>query len=105
MVPIILKSIIIICNINTDWLNVNPKRGTFKKDILYIAEKPLPKALIRYRSYITFKRKQYSLGCYKKLEEAIEARKKAEENIYGGFLEWYKGTYPKEWEIINKKQD
>ena len=46
MVPIILKSIIIICNINTDWLNVNPKRGTFKKNILYIAEKPLPKALI-----------------------------------------------------------
>lgn len=58
-----------------------------------------------YRSYITFKRKQYSLGCYKKLEEAIEARKKAEENIYGGFLEWYRKEHPKEWEIINKRQD
>ncbi len=57
-----------------------------------------------YRAYIKFKRKYYHLGTYKNLDDAVAARKKAEDCLFGEFLEWYKETYPKEWEIINKKQ-
>lgn len=42
-----------------------------------------------YRAYINFKRKQYSLGVYEKIEDAIKAREVAEKEIYGNFLEWY----------------
>lgn len=61
----------------------------------------IPK-LKKYRAYINFKRKQYSLGCYTKIEDAIAARKKAEKEIYGGFLEWYMETYPEQWEKLQK---
>ena len=64
----------------------------------------------RYRAYIYFKRKQYSLGIYDTPEEAAAARKEAEERIYGGFLQWYAETYPEQWERIthgtmNKKKE
>ena len=36
------------------------------------------------------------------LEEA-QARKSAEENIYGNFLKWYQDTYPEEWKRIKMK--
>lgn len=42
---------------------------------------------------IGFKRKNYHLGSYKNIQDAIDARKKAEERIYGEFLEWYYETY------------
>jgi len=42
-----------------------------------------------YRAYIMFKRKQYHLGFYDTLEKAAQARREAEERIYGEFLEWY----------------
>lgn len=41
----------------------------------------------RYRAYINFARKQYHLGTFDTVEEAKEARKKAEKEIYGKFLE------------------
>lgn len=56
----------------------------------------------KYRAYINFKRKQYYLGMYSSIEDAEEARKKAEEKIYGEFLEWYAETYPEEWKKIKK---
>lgn len=40
-----------------------------------------------YRAYISFKRKMYDLGTYKTLDEAVEARKVAEEELYGKFLD------------------
>lgn len=40
-------------------------------------------------AYIGFKKKRYHLGFYKNKEEAILARKKAEENIHKKFLDWY----------------
>lgn len=43
----------------------------------------------KYRAYINFKKKQYYLGTYENLEDAIETRKAAEKEIYGPFLEWY----------------
>lgn len=51
----------------------------------------------RYRAYIYFRRKQYTLGTYATIEEATEARKEAEERIYGNFLLWYAEQYPDVW--------
>ena len=41
---------------------------------------------------IMFKKKKYFLGRYDKKEDAIAIRKAAEEEIFGGFLEWYKNN-------------
>lgn len=56
----------------------------------------------RYRAYITFKRKQYHLGQFDTLEEAIEARQTAEKKIFGDFIKWYAEEYPERWAKINK---
>lgn len=48
---------------------------------------------IAYRAYINFRRKQYHLGVYSKLEDAAKARAEAEERIYGDFIEWWTATY------------
>lgn len=61
----------------------------------------MPK-LGKYRAYIYFKRKQYHLGSYERIEDAIAARKEGEKAIYGNFLEWYKESYPDQWEKIQK---
>lgn len=45
----------------------------------------------KYRAQITFKRKIYNLGYFDRLEDAAEARKKAEEEMFGVFLEEHKG--------------
>lgn len=57
----------------------------------------------KYRAYINFKKKQYHLGTYENIDDAIEARKVAEKEIYGSFLEWYAENYPEEWEKMQKK--
>ncbi len=57
----------------------------------------------RYRAYINFRRKQYDLGLYSTPEAAAEARKEAEERIYGNFLQWYADTYPGLWDKIRKR--
>lgn len=41
----------------------------------------------KYRAQITFKRKVYNLGYFDKLEDAAEARKKAEDELFNGFLQ------------------
>lgn len=56
----------------------------------------------KYRAYINFQRKQYHLGQYLNIEDAIEARKIAEEAIYGDFLKWYAETHPEQWEKLKK---
>jgi len=43
----------------------------------------------RYRAQIIFQRKCYYLGTYKNIEDAIKARRRAEEELYGRFLEEY----------------
>lgn len=45
----------------------------------------------KYFAYINFKRKQIGLGMYDKLDDAIAARKKAEELIYAPYLEAHEG--------------
>lgn len=52
----------------------------------------------KYRAYIHFKKKQYHLGLYDTLQQAVEARKTAEDKIYGDFLKWYAGKFPEQWE-------
>lgn len=42
-----------------------------------------------YRAYINFRRKQYPLGQFRRIEDAVAARVEAEERIYGDFLAWY----------------
>ena len=50
----------------------------------------------KWLAFINFKKKRYYLGYYTEKEDAIKARKEAEEKIHGEFLKWY------EKEIINK---
>lgn len=45
----------------------------------------------KYRAYINLKRKQYHLGCFNTIEEAITARKEAEEKFFKPIIEKYKG--------------
>lgn len=41
----------------------------------------------RWRAQIIFQSKRYYLGTYKKKEDAIKARQRAEEELYGAFLD------------------
>ena len=50
----------------------------------------------KWRARINFKKKEYNLGIYEDIEDAIKARKKAEGLLYGEFLDWYNETFPKE---------
>lgn len=45
----------------------------------------------KYRAYINFKRKQYHLGTYDTIEDAIAARKAGEEKIFGEYIKNHKG--------------
>lgn len=50
----------------------------------------------RWVAQITFKGKTKHLGTYTTLEEAAKERKKAEERIFGEFLDWYDDTVKKQ---------
>lgn len=54
---------------------------------------------------IMFQKKKYHLGRYKNKEEAIIVRKKAEKEIFGGFLEWYAKEFPDKWKRLNKSKN
>lgn len=56
----------------------------------------------RWCAQITFKGKNYHLGRYYTLKEATDARKTAEEKLFGDFLGWYKQEYPERWEKLKK---
>lgn len=43
----------------------------------------------KWNAQITFKGKTYYLGSYGRIEDAAKARKRAEEHLYGEFLDWY----------------
>ena len=48
----------------------------------------------KWRASITFKKKTYYLGTFTELEDAVRIRKKAENVLYGEFLDWYQETFP-----------
>lgn len=53
---------------------------------------------------IQFQKKTYSLGYYHNLEDAIKARKTAEQELYGNFLKWYEQEYPDKYmKLVNRK--
>ena len=47
----------------------------------------------KWVAQIGFKGKIYYLGSYDRIEDAVEARKKAENRVYGEFLEQYYETH------------
>jgi len=47
----------------------------------------------KWVAQIIFKGKNYYLGRYADKNDAIKARKSAEEKLYGDFLEWYKNEF------------
>ena len=49
----------------------------------------------KWVAQIEFKGKHYSLGRHEKKEDAIKARKEAEEKLFGEFLKWYNEKYKK----------
>lgn len=50
----------------------------------------------RWRATICFKGKRHYLGSYEKFEDAVKARKKAEEDVFGTFLKACSGEIPQE---------
>lgn len=48
----------------------------------------------KYRSYIGFKNKKYSIGTFTDLKAAVKARKEKEEELFGTFLEEYYASEP-----------
>lgn len=54
----------------------------------------------KWSAQINFKGKNYYLGRYDDMSDAIKIRKLAEENIFGEFLEWFYKTFPEK----NKKE-
>ena len=48
----------------------------------------------RWIASIGFKKKNYYLGIYSRLEDAVRARKEAEDRLYGEFLKWYYENHP-----------
>lgn len=50
----------------------------------------------RWQAGIRFKGKRYNLGHFVDFADAVEARKKAEQKIFGDFIEWYKKSKKEE---------
>lgn len=53
---------------------------------------------------IQFQYVTYNLGCYKRKEDAVKARKEGEQRIFGDFVDWYKHKYPDRWERLKKRK-
>ena len=58
----------------------------------------------KWQASIGFQKKSYHLGYFNDLEEAKQARQKAEEELFGNFLEWYAEKYPEQWKKKKKKR-
>ena len=59
----------------------------------------------KWHALITFKGKNYHLGYFDKIEDAAEARKEAEDRIFGEFLDWYYEQYPERRPEAEKRPD
>ena len=88
---------------NTSIIAIDGRRKTNKNSTTKVTGVSYYDKYGKYREYINFQRKQYYLGLYEKIDDALKARKSAEENIYGNFLKWYQDTYPEEWKRIKMK--
>lgn len=59
----------------------------------------------KWSAQIQFQGRHFNLGYYDKKEDAAVARKKAEEAVFGNFLEWFKQEYPERLEDIERKNN
>lgn len=66
------------------------KKGVKKNNKSGVTGVCWDRARQKWVAQITFKSKHYNLGRYNNKEDAIKVRKKAEEKLFGNFLEWYK---------------
>lgn len=85
---------------STSVLLINGKRKTNKNSTTQHNGVSFMAQSGKYRAYINFRRKQYYLGVYDKLEDAVAARKEAEKEIYGNFMKWYAETYPEQYKRL-----
>jgi len=58
----------------------------------------------RYIATITFRKQHYYLGRYERIDEAALARKKAEEVLYGEWLEHYENDLRAEYEAFYEER-
>ena len=56
----------------------------------------------KWTAEIMFQRRKYFLGRFDEKNNAVTARKEAEEHIYGPFLEWYKKIHFEQWERLER---
>lgn len=79
----------------TNLFSIGAKRSVNKNNTSGYRGISYHKETGKWRAYINFRRKQYNLGLYENLDDAIAARREAEERIYGNFLEWYHKNHSK----------
>lgn len=84
------KSRKIVCNTNVGLILENKPKSSSKSGICGVYWNTTRR---KWVAQITFRKKRYTLGRFDNIEDAIAIRKKAEENIFGDFLEWYKDEY------------
>ena len=58
----------------------------------------------RYYATISFKKKKYALGGYATLEQAAEVRKKAEQILFGEWLDYYEDELREDYEASSDVQ-
>lgn len=58
----------------------------------------------KWQASIGFKGKTYHLGYYSDISDAERARKAAEKELFGNFLEWYAKEYPARWKKMQEKK-
>lgn len=75
-------------------VSIISSKKIFKSNTTGVRGVSYNKPLGKYVAYIGFKGKLYNLGSYAKLEDAKRARERAEEEMFGNFLEWYHEAYP-----------
>ena len=63
----------------------------------------LEKASGKWIALIQFKGRRYTLGRFDKLEDAAEARREAENRIFGEFLDWYYEQHPEQQPTSEEK--
>lgn len=63
------------------------------------------KNMQKWSARIAFKGNTYFLGYYVDKQNAVDARKIAEKEFYGNFLEWYAKEYPEQWKRLNKNEE
>ncbi|MCL2776186.1 MAG: hypothetical protein FWD71_23035 [Oscillospiraceae bacterium] len=68
---------------------VSRKNTTGVKGVYIMRWRNVAMIAEKYAARITFKGKQYHLGTYEYKDEAVKARREAEQMLFEPFLEWY----------------